>query len=131
MGGMKGIMSGSGNEKEWKLRVVYMPGREYLKYFAKDGDDNYVETEPQRSWMKCLRSMCLRSSRSRMSPCLIRCCPCWEPLARFLLGGGRSGGRKTEMKSQIKNSRNRVSFCLRVKLNCLQKTNLHVNFDVT
>lgn len=50
IGKMKGIMSGSGKEKEGKLRVVYMPRREYLKYFAKDDDGNYIGTEPQRSW---------------------------------------------------------------------------------
>jgi hypothetical protein len=50
MNNMKGIMSWSGNEKEGKLRVIYMPRREYLKYFAKDDDGNYVGTEPQRSW---------------------------------------------------------------------------------
>jgi hypothetical protein len=48
MGKMKGLVSGK--DKEGKLRVVYMPRREYLKYFAKDDDNNYVGTEPQKSW---------------------------------------------------------------------------------
>ena len=31
-------------------RTVWMPRREYKKYFAKDKDGNYVGTEPQRKW---------------------------------------------------------------------------------
>jgi hypothetical protein len=29
---------------------VYMPRRDYLKYFAKGDDGNYVGTEPQKSY---------------------------------------------------------------------------------
>jgi hypothetical protein len=35
------------NEKEGKLRVVYMPRREYLKYFVKDAQGNYAGIEPE------------------------------------------------------------------------------------
>ena len=45
---VKGLISGK--EKEGKLRVVYMPRSDYLKYFAKDDDGNYVGTEPQKSY---------------------------------------------------------------------------------
>jgi hypothetical protein len=64
---MKGLMSGSGKEKDGKLRVG-----EYLRYFAKDDDGNYAGTEPQRSWTD-VRSMCLRRYRSSMSFCVTRC----------------------------------------------------------
>jgi hypothetical protein len=36
IGKMKGLVSGK--DKDGKLRVVYMPRRDYLKYFAKDDD---------------------------------------------------------------------------------------------
>jgi hypothetical protein len=50
MGKMKGLMSSSDKVTEGKLRIVHMPRREYLKYFAKDEKRNYVGTEPERSW---------------------------------------------------------------------------------
>ena len=31
-------------------KVVFMPRREYKKYFAKDNAGNYIGTEPQREW---------------------------------------------------------------------------------
>lgn len=31
-------------------RAVWMPRREYKKYFARDKNGNYVGTEPQRQW---------------------------------------------------------------------------------
>jgi len=31
-------------------KVVFMPRREYLKYFAKDDNGGYIGTEPQRQW---------------------------------------------------------------------------------
>jgi hypothetical protein len=37
-------------EKEGRLKIVYMPHEEYLKYFAKDKDGNYSGTEPERTW---------------------------------------------------------------------------------
>lgn len=40
----------AGKEKGGKLRVVYMPRRDYLKYFAKDDNGNYVGMEPQKSY---------------------------------------------------------------------------------
>jgi hypothetical protein len=36
-------------EKE-AIKVVFMPRREYLKYFAKDYDGRYIGTEPERGW---------------------------------------------------------------------------------
>jgi hypothetical protein len=39
-----------GKEKEGRLKIVYMPREEYLKYFAKDKDGNYSGTEPERTW---------------------------------------------------------------------------------
>jgi hypothetical protein len=49
MSRMKNIMS-SKKEEEGKLRVVYMPRREYMKYFAKDDEGVYVGSEAQRVW---------------------------------------------------------------------------------
>ena len=31
-------------------RTVWMPRRDYKKYFAKDKDGKYIGTEPQRGW---------------------------------------------------------------------------------
>lgn len=31
-------------------KVVFMPRREYKKYFAKDKEGQYIGTEPQREW---------------------------------------------------------------------------------
>lgn len=31
-------------------KAVWMPRREYKKYFAKDGNGKYIGTEPQREW---------------------------------------------------------------------------------
>lgn len=46
---MKGLISPR-KEKDKKLISVQMPRRDYLKYFAKDEDGNYIGTEPQRAW---------------------------------------------------------------------------------
>lgn len=32
------------------IKVIKMPRREYLKYFAKDNEGNYVGSEPRREW---------------------------------------------------------------------------------
>ncbi|RAL62756.1 hypothetical protein DID88_004598 [Monilinia fructigena] len=41
------------DEKDNKLtKVVYMPRREYLKYFARGPSGEYVGTEPHRRWME-------------------------------------------------------------------------------
>lgn len=37
-------------EKEGRVKIVYMPREEYLKYFAMDKDGNYSGTEPGRTW---------------------------------------------------------------------------------
>jgi len=53
MGKLKSLMgSSSDREKggESHLRVVYMPRREYLKYFARDAKRNYIGSEPERDW---------------------------------------------------------------------------------
>jgi hypothetical protein len=31
-------------------KVVFMPRREYIKYFAKDNDGRYIGTEPAKQW---------------------------------------------------------------------------------
>jgi hypothetical protein len=31
-------------------KTVWMPRRDYKKYFAKDKDGNYIGTEPRREW---------------------------------------------------------------------------------
>jgi hypothetical protein len=31
-------------------KTVWMPRRDYKKYFARDKDGNYIGTEPQREW---------------------------------------------------------------------------------
>jgi hypothetical protein len=36
--------------KDPTTRTVWMPRREYKKYFARDKDGNYIGTEPQREW---------------------------------------------------------------------------------
>lgn len=36
--------------KKGITKVVFMPRREYIKYFAKDNDGNYCGTEPKRQW---------------------------------------------------------------------------------
>jgi hypothetical protein len=41
---IKGVKSGG------IIKVVFMPRRDYLKYFAKDYDGSYIGTEPQRQW---------------------------------------------------------------------------------
>jgi hypothetical protein len=33
-----------------KMKVVYMPRRDYLKWFARDLKGTYIGTEPQRQW---------------------------------------------------------------------------------
>lgn len=38
------------NDSSPSSKVVFMPRRDYKKYFAKDKDGNYVGTEPQRDW---------------------------------------------------------------------------------
>ena len=37
-------------QKKGITRVVYMPRRDYLKYFAKDENGNYIGSEPYRRW---------------------------------------------------------------------------------
>jgi len=32
------------------VKVVYMPRGEYLKYFARDQDAQYIGSEPEREW---------------------------------------------------------------------------------
>jgi hypothetical protein len=40
----------SGKESKGLTKVVYMPRREYMKYFARDLKGEYVGTEPFRRW---------------------------------------------------------------------------------
>lgn len=44
--------SGGSDSKNGKgiTKVVFMPRREYIKYFAKDNNGNYCGTEPYRQW---------------------------------------------------------------------------------
>lgn len=37
-------------QKKGVTKVVYMPRREYLKYFAKDEKGEYIGTEPYKKW---------------------------------------------------------------------------------
>jgi hypothetical protein len=37
-------------QKKGITRVVYMPRRDYLKYFAKDENGNYIGSDPYRRW---------------------------------------------------------------------------------
>jgi hypothetical protein len=37
-------------KKPSTTKTVWMPRREYKKYFARDKDGKYVGTEPQRVW---------------------------------------------------------------------------------
>ena len=39
-----------GVKKNGIVKVVFMPRRDYLKYFAKDDDGAYIGTEPQKQW---------------------------------------------------------------------------------
>ena len=41
---------GSDGQKKGVTKVVYMPRREYLKYFAKDEKGEYIGSEPYRRW---------------------------------------------------------------------------------
>lgn len=44
-------LKGLGSDKDSRpMKVVRMPRREYLKYFAKDDKCNYIGTEPQKEW---------------------------------------------------------------------------------
>lgn len=47
MNKLKGLGSNKDNRP---MKVVRMPRREYLKYFAKDDQYNYIGTESQREW---------------------------------------------------------------------------------
>lgn len=47
MNRLKGLGSSKDNRP---MKVVRMPRRDYLKYFAKDDQYNYIGTEPQREW---------------------------------------------------------------------------------
>jgi ribosome recycling factor len=38
------------DKSKLKTRVVFMPRREYLKWFAKDENGEYIGTEPKKQW---------------------------------------------------------------------------------
>ncbi|KFY92800.1 hypothetical protein V500_04027 [Pseudogymnoascus sp. VKM F-4518 (FW-2643)] len=49
--GKKSFMSKFKKDKEpATTKAVWMPRREYKKFFAKDKDGKYIGTEPQREW---------------------------------------------------------------------------------
>lgn len=48
-GGMGGS-NGEGKDRKGITKVVYMPRREYLKYFARGLKGEYIGSEPERRW---------------------------------------------------------------------------------
>lgn len=48
--GKKEEVVGGNGERKGVTKVVYMPRREYLKFFAKDENGQYIGSEPQKKW---------------------------------------------------------------------------------
>jgi hypothetical protein len=48
--GKKEEVVGGNGERKGVTKVVYMPRREYLKFFAKDENGLYIGSEPQKKW---------------------------------------------------------------------------------
>jgi hypothetical protein len=48
--GKKEEVIGENGERKGLTKVVYMPRREYLKFFAKDENGVYIGSEPQKRW---------------------------------------------------------------------------------
>lgn len=48
--GKKEEVVGENGERKGVTKVVYMPRREYLKFFAKDERGEYIGSEPQKKW---------------------------------------------------------------------------------
>lgn len=44
------MLKGEGKKKEGMVKVVYMPRREYKKWFARDLTGEYIGSEPYRQW---------------------------------------------------------------------------------
>jgi hypothetical protein len=50
LGKLKGAKKEETKNENGVLRVVFMPRREYQKYFARDEKGEYIGTEPYRQW---------------------------------------------------------------------------------